>query len=726
MLGSIWSHRLVGFLGVVLLVVLVFFLVFTLSNSQQRQSKDASWDVVKIHVEETGLHEVRLKDLKNFNQGIASLSAESLRLSQDGIPIPYLLDDESLYFYGIAPESRYASYRPYMLSMTEPGILMNERIVSVAGDRRVDTITDTIHIEENNLYDSRSIPAEEQYPHNFDPWYWTTIQNDDEISIDFGLPDIGADSGALIRTALYGATSIGSVDPDHDIDLYLNGIHVDTITWDGETHIITDSLIEPGVLVPGTNTLVIDNLNEGRASETGIESTNDSSRSPLDIVRLDWVDIKYSRIPRAIDDQAILEGVRGDLNVEGFSSRPKLIDITNPIEPKVVNGWNFEDGVLEFSVNKHSNLLAAGPQGIIKTAEITPVRDSNWRDTSIQADLIILSTDELSPALTPLVEWREDQGLVVVQVSVEDVYNEFGGGEESPGSIAEFIRYALIEWREPKPSYLLLVGEASYDYRNYLGELGQNVIPAPMVRVEYGGETVSDPRLADTDLDGLPDIAVGRWPVSTGNEVTKLVERTIAYEQGTGTDNVLMAADGTSQEFISLSEEVLLGSGLPESTVKRLYGVPADQFTDAWNDGAWLVAYAGHGSIDRWGKDDVFSAGAVPDLKADSSPPIVIQLTCLTGFYAHPTVDSISEIMLRHDKGPVEIIAATSLTLSSSQRPFGVNLIKALQDREVTRIGDAMQEAKAALGVERNRELAEISETFTLLGDPSALIVRPE
>ena len=82
--------------------------------------------------------------------------------------------------------------------------------------------------------------------------------------------------------------------------------------------------------------------------------------------------------------------------------------------------------------------------------------------------------------------------------------------------------------------------------------------------------------------------------------------------------------------------------------------------------------------------------------------------------------------MLRHDKGPVEIIAATSLTLSSSQRPFGVNLIKALQDLEVTRIGDAMQEAKAALGVERNRELAEISETFTLLGDPSALIVRPE
>ncbi|MGB3714104.1 MAG: C25 family cysteine peptidase, partial [Candidatus Promineifilaceae bacterium] len=527
------------------------------------------------------------------------------------------------------------------------------------------------------------------------------------------------------RTALYGATSIGPVDPDHDIDLYLNGIHVDTITWDGETHIIADSLIEPGIVRPGTNTLVIDNRSEERAVDNGIESSGDSFKSPLDIIRLDWLEIEYSRLPQAIDDRVILEGLSGDLSVGGFSSTPKLIDITNPIEPKEATGWNYEKGDLEFVVENGSTLLAVGPQGLVKNPDITPVRDSNWRDASIQADLIILSTSELSPTLTQLVEWREEQGLGVVQVSVEDVYNEFGDGEESPDSIANFIRHALSEWRDPKPSYLLLVGEASYDYRNYLGELGQNVIPALMVLVEYGGETVSDARLADADLDGLPDIAIGRWPVSSRNEVTELVERTIAYEQGMGSDKVLMAADGTSQEFTNLSEEVLIGSGLPEPTVTRLYGVPADQFTDAWNDGAWLVSYIGHGSIDRWGKDDVFTTGAVPDLNSDSSPPIVIQLTCLTGFFAHPTVDSISEIMLRHEKGPVVIIAATSLTLSSSQRPFGVNLIKALQDHEVIRIGDALQQAKAGLDIERNRELTEISETFTLLGDPSALIIRP-
>jgi hypothetical protein len=724
MQASNWRRRIVGIVGAVFLLVLVSFLIFALYLSRKGQSSDASWDVLKINVEETGLHEVGLDDLRVYNQAIDSLSAGSLRLSQGGTSIPYFLKDDSLFFYGVAPASRYTSKRPYLLSLTEPGILMTKSMVSAGGSRPVDTITDTIHLEENNQYDSRSIPAGETHPNKFDPWYWATIQNDSEISIDFGLSEVDEDSSAFLRTALYGATSISPVDPDHDVVLYLNGILVDTITWDGETHITVDSLVEPGIVTLGTNTLVIDNHNDDRDADNELDSSGESSRSPLDIIRLDWVEIEYSRLPKAIDDQVILERVSGDFKVGGFSGRPKVIEITNPMDPKEVTGWNYENGDLEFSVDNESTLLATGPQGII-SPEITPVRVSDWHDTSIQADLIILSADELGSALTPLVAWREEQGLGVVQVSVEDVYNEFGDGEESPDSISNFIQYALSEWRSPKPSYLLLVGEASYDYRNYLGELGQNVIPAPMVRVEYGGETVSDARLADADLDGLPDIAIGRWPVSTRNEVSELVERTIAYEQGPGSDNVLMAADGTSQEFTSLSDEILASSGLSELNVRRLYGVPADRFTDAWNDGAWLVSYVGHGSIDRWGKNDVFAAGAVPDLNSDSSPPIVIQLTCLTGFYAHPTVDSISELMLRHDKGPVEIIAATSLTLSSSQRPFGVNLIKALQDREVIRIGDALQQAKAALDIERNRELREISETFTLLGDPSALIVRP-
>jgi hypothetical protein len=715
-----WSQRLIAILGALIFVALGILFVLGVDNSRNNQKPATNSSVLKILVDETGLYQVDLIDLESLSQDIESLSADNLNLTEGGVQVPYFLDGDVLYFYGASSDSRYATYRPYLLSINEPGLLMEEINMALTVGDSVQSIAKNLLLEENNLYDSRSISDEEPYPNFIDPWYWTVIQYDDEFAVEFTLENIDYESSAILRTALYGATSIESVDPDHDVDLILNGTHIDTITWDGEKHTLSESTVKPGILQNGSNTLIFNN----RSSQDDSGSIGSSS-PPLDIIRLDWFEIDYSGLPRAEDDVVLLDGVSGNVRIEGFTGAPRVVDITDPAAPKLVTGIHDDENSLGLTVPEGVTLLAAGPEGIVTDHQNTPVQDSKLSDSSIQADFIILSTTELSPTLTPLVDWREAQGLSVVQAAVEDVYNEFGYGEESPESIANFVSYALSEWQEPYPTYLLIVGDASYDYKNYLDVPGPNMIPAPMVRVVYGGETVSDARLGDINLDGWPDIAVGRWPVSTRREAEELVQRTIAYEQGTSSDKILLAADGTSPEFSSLSDSVFEGSNLPNESAQRLYGVPSSQLTDAWNDGAWLVSYAGHGSIDRWGKEDVFSAGAVPDLHSAGPPPIVLQLTCLTGFYAHPNVDSISEQMLRHENGPVEIVAATSLTLSSSQKPFGISFLKELQDPENARIGDALQRAKQSLDVENSRALREISETFLLLGDPSALIVRP-
>jgi hypothetical protein len=206
--------------------------------------------------------------------------------------------------------------------------------------------------------------------------------------------------------------------------------------------------------------------------------------------------------------------------------------------------------------------------------------------------------------------------------------------------------------------------------------------------------------------------------------VTALIERTLAYERGPASSRILFAADGTSPEFSNVSDRVLLESVLDENAAEKLYGTNASQLTEAWNRGAWLVNYTGHGSLDRWGQEDVFSAEAVNGLNASGPPPIVLQLTCLTGFFAHPTISSLSEDMLLHDNGPVLIVSATSLTLSSSQTPFGINLINELINPDTIRIGDAVNKAKLELDVTA-QSLREINDTFGLLGDPTTVIVRP-
>jgi hypothetical protein len=81
--------------------------------------------------------------------------------------------------------------------------------------------------------------------------------------------------------------------------------------------------------------------------------------------------------------------------------------------------------------------------------------------------------------------------------------------------------------------------------------------------------------------------------------------------------------------------------------------------------------------------------------------------------------------MLLSDKGPISLVAATSLSLSDSQRPFGEAFLKAIQDPEIARVGDAFQQAKSMLDVDSGDAQREISDTFSLFGDPTALIRRP-
>ena len=63
------------------------------------------------------------------------------------------------------------------------------------------------------------------------------------------------------------------------------------------------------------------------------------------------------------------------------------------------------------------------------------------------------------------------------RLAIEDVYAEFGYGEARPEGLQEFLRYAYHEWREPRLRYVVLLGDATYDTKNYLGAPEVNQVP---------------------------------------------------------------------------------------------------------------------------------------------------------------------------------------------------------------------------------------------------------
>lgn len=703
-----WFHRL----GLLVLLFVVGSVSGAACGRDEKQTIEQV-DRVKLAIANPGIYRVTVDELRDAGLDLTDLDAQRPALTTGGQSIPYLIDSDAIIFYGAAADSRFANVKSYIVATDAEGVLMREANAVSSDGPEVKAVHQTIHLEENRFYDPRAIQ-----PGVDEVWFWETIRNlgaSNQFELTVMLPDVVENAAADLRVNLYGATYDNGVDGDHTFDLIVNGQKVETVQWDGQTHFTADVMIPSGVLKAGDNTIVIDNSAEGATL--------------LDIMLLNWLELTYEMPTAAFADAIEFTDVSGVVTLD--ANDLVVLDIADPNAPVRISSSVIGD-TDTFAVTDVMRITAADSRALKQPAAMEPLLPTTWREAANQADLLIVTTAALAPELEPLVAAREAEGITTSVVPVEEIYDAFGYGDPSPDAINAFVTYAVAQWESPAPAYLLLVGDATTDTRGYLAqrpdnpiEPPANIVPSPLIAVSHSGETVSDARLADVDGDLMPDLAVGRWPVADANEVRDLVSRTLAYENGVSADTALFTMDGTSSEFSSFTSRLLEEATFPAGDATLLDGPTAQTVADNWNDGAWLISYVGHGSLDLWGKDEVFSAEQVSAIADDAVAPIVLQFTCLSGQFAHPETESLSEVLIKHESGPVLLVAATSLTLSSHQEPFAVALLQALQDPSVERIGDALQRAKASLNPSDNPGLQEISDTFGLLGDPSAKIVRP-
>jgi hypothetical protein len=128
--------------------------------------------------------------------------------------------------------------------------------------------------------------------------------------------------------------------------------------------------------------------------------------------------------------------------------------------------------------------------------------------------------------------------------------------------------------------------------------------------------------------------------------------------------------------------------------------------------GPLLVNYLGHGSVQQW-------AGAmltVDDVRWLSSNrlTVVLAMTCLDGYFADPSLDSLGEALLYANGGAAAVWASTGLTEMEPQAAMNLEAVEQLfQTSPAPRLGDAL---RAALSTTDD---PDVRATWVLLGDPS-------
>ena len=689
------------------LVFLLFLSACSMGNAGTQRAPANTTnaaDKLKLLVSDDAVYRINVRELMAAGLDVPEpLTHEVISLSDGPDPVPFLIEDDALVFYGRASHSPYFAERPYVLEANQAGQEMTQTALPIGDDNPLPAVTQSLRLEENHNYAS-----EARHEEGDDVWFWSKLAQQNTFSAEFVLPAV-AEGPATLRFNAWGVTHDHQVENDHDVEIRINDTPVGPAVWDGQTHHTAQLTIPSGLLREGLNTITVDNRPEGAAF--------------LDIMQINWFELDYPAPPQAEGDRIYFTSAAGDLTVGGLGEPPLVLDISDPVAPRELTGWLVADGKLRMAATEGARLAAIGPQGF-STPRVEPVREGRWLDQEQQADLIVIAAEGLVSALDPLVAAREAEGLSVAVVPVEEIYDGFGYGAPEPESIRNFISYAYQNWQAPQPRYLLLVGDATSDYLGNLNPVADNLVPSPMVPVHFSGETVSDSRMADADGDMRPDLAVGRWPARSPQEVSDLIKRTLGYEQSTANERVVFATDGSETVFSKIAKDLAAEANLPAGQIEQRDGPTPDEIGELWRDGAWLATYIGHGSIDRWGKENIFSLDELSNMSSESLP-IVLQLTCLTGLFSHPEQTSLAEAMLLHPEGPVEIVAASSLTLSTHQEPFAVELLKQLQEPSIERVGDAFLGAKRSLRIEESDALREISDTFALFGDPSARIARP-
>jgi hypothetical protein len=182
---------------------------------------------------------------------------------------------------------------------------------------------------------------------------------------------------------------------------------------------------------------------------------------------------------------------------------------------------------------------------------------------------VIITHASLEQEALRLAAFRRARGLSTAVIDVEDIYDELRFGAKDPAAIRELLALARRSWRRA-PRWVLFLGDASFDPRNYLGHGDADLVPTGTAATELM-ETASDDSLADFDGDGVPELAVGRLPARTAAEAALMVSKTIAYEQaGPAAGAALLVTDGA--QFAGPGD--MLAALLPADLPQRLFPRP--------------------------------------------------------------------------------------------------------------------------------------------------------
>ena len=476
---------------------------------------------------------------------------------------------------------------------------------------------------------------------------------------------------------------------------------------------------------------------------------------------LDYVEVIYRRKLSGTgqfilrDKKSMGPGAVGRYNFEGTGF--EVWDLSDPLNIRKVpvqsdNGNNYftdlSDTYKEYAVRNGESFKK------VQSTEVVAKQNIHGEKN---VDYVIVTAPEFKSEAERLAQHHRDRnGLSTLVVTPVQVYNEFSSGVPDIAAIRNMMRY-FYETASPgnEPKYLMLFGDASYDYKNILG-INTNFVPTFESRnsVAPVGSFCTDDFYALLDesegadvTSGALDIAVGRLPLQSIEQATNMVNKFIAYQttQGLGEwRNTVVFVTDDSDNNVHMHDGMAFSSILEtdhqDYNVRKVYADSYKQITvgngqrypdvvkeidRAFNDGALIVNYSGHGGETQLGDEKYVEIPQIQSWSGGYKLPLFITATCEFTRFDDPARVSAGEmVVLNPNGGGIGLLTTTRLVFQWPNRLLNAsfydnNCFNYAPGQEPS-IGEVFRITKNnSVGGVNNR-------SFTYLGDPAVQLVYPK
>lgn len=469
------------------------------------------------------------------------------------------------------------------------------------------------------------------------------------------------------------------------------------------------------------------------------------------------------------DWNSVGAGNIANYQIQNANANTKIWDITNPLEPTLMNAV-LSGTTLSFNQNADMlhRFIATDASVVNAPSLIGKVSPQNLHNLSAQ-DYIIVSHPSLISQANRLAQHHiAKRGYKTVVVTPQEIYNEFSSGSQDISAIRDFTKmlYDKAQSSNDIPKYLLLFGDASYDYKNRVKN-NSNLVPTfetpqSIIKInayctdDFFGFLDDEENLNDFTLINTLDIGVGRLTAPSISIATDIVNKIINYDSPTSfgpwKNNMTFNADdgdntGTEHMNDAESSAQIVNDSLPVYNNYKIYvdalieqSTPSGPRCPDGNtfvreqmyNGTFLMNYNGHGGPHSWCEERIFSQNDINALKNINKLPLFITATCDFAPFDNPADYSGGEILLsKSDGGAIALMTTTQLVFADQNRIMNNNYVMegfTMQENgKYPALGDSYRLSKNLRYVSGIGESTAANfRKFALLGDPALPLAFPK